>query len=301
MKTHGRINVQEFYDKETFTFTYLVWLPSEVAGQKSDAVIIDTVLDYDYAAGEYSTKSVENVLEYIQENNLKIHYILETHAHADHLSGAVFLKELLKEMDSNTEVKIGIGKNITLVQQTFKSIFNLELETTGAQFDELFDDKQLVSAGDLQFKVLFTPGHTPACTSLYFDGVIFTGDALFMPDYGTGRCDFPLGSAKDLYHSIHNILYQLPDETIVYTGHDYCPGGRELMWETTIGASKKENIRLKAETTADEFIKFRSERDATLSAPRLLMPSIQVNINAGHLPETESNGISYLKIPIKKP
>jgi glyoxylase-like metal-dependent hydrolase (beta-lactamase superfamily II) len=282
-------NIQEFFDAETFTLTYVVW--DELT---KDSVIIDSVLDYDHSSGNYSTRQADQLLVYIKENKLNVHYLLETHAHADHLTASVYLKEKLPH------AKVGIGKNITLVQEVFKGVFNLDIKADGSQFDHLFEEDEIVHAGSLSFKVLFTPGHTPACTSLLFDGVVFTGDALFMPDYGTGRCDFPKGSAEDLFVSISEKLYSLPDNTAVYTGHDYQPGGRELQFRSTIGTSKKENIRLKQNTSREDFIKFRSERDATLSAPHLLLPSIQVNIDAGHLPKADNNGVSYLRIPLTK-
>lgn len=289
MEKHENFNIQEFFDEETFTLTYVLWDPST-----KDALVIDSVLDYDYASGKFSTDSADKLLDFIHDNSLKVHYLLETHAHADHLTASVYLKEKLPL------AKVGIGKNITLVQEVFKGVFNLDVNTDGSQFDHLFDENEIVTAGSLSFKVLFTPGHTPACTSLLFDGAVFTGDALFMPDYGTGRCDFPKGSAEDLYNSIANKLYKLPDDTVIYTGHDYLPNGRKLLFRTTVGESKVENIRLKSSTSKSEFIKFRSERDATLSAPKLLLPSIQVNIDAGHLPEKEANGVAYLKIPLTK-
>lgn len=282
------IKIQEFFDQPTFTLCYVVW-----DSKTKDAVIIDSVLDFDQASGSYSFEFADNVLSFVEKEGLKIHYILETHAHADHLSASVYLKERLPDAQT------GIGKNITIVQETFKALFNIELETRGYQFDKLFEENEIVKAGSLEFKVLFTPGHTPACTSLLFDGAVFTGDALFMPDYGTGRCDFPKGSATDLYDSIQK-LYALPEDTLFFTGHDYQPGGRELRFQSTIKESKAENIRLKGDTTREEFVKFRSERDATLSAPKLLLPSIQVNIDAGKFPKPEENGVSYLKTPLRK-
>lgn len=283
------INIQEFFDEPTFTLCYVVW------DQKTkDAMIIDPVLDFDQASGKYSYDFADNVLGFVAKEGLNVHYIMETHAHADHLTSSVYLKEKLPQ------AKTGIGKNITIVQETFKAIFNLDLETRGYQFDVLFDENEVVKAGSLEFKVLFTPGHTPACTSLLFDGAVFTGDALFMPDYGTGRCDFPKGSANDLYDSIANKLYTLPDDTLVFTGHDYLPGGRELRFHCSIKESKESNIRLKGDTSKEVFVKFRSERDATLSAPKLLLPSIQVNIDAGNFPKPEENGVSYLKTPLTK-
>lgn len=295
MHNHGQFMVKALYDKDTFTLTYVVFDP-----ETKDACVIDSVLDFDPASGQYSYTSAHELLEFLETEKLKVHYILETHAHADHLSASVFLKEKLGG------AKVAIGKNITLVQDVFSKLFNLPVATDGSQFDVLFEDGQVVEAGSLSFKVIFTPGHTPACTSLYFagdkpeNGAVFTGDAIFMPDYGTGRCDFPKGCAEDLYNSITNKLYTLDDETKVYVGHDYQPGGRELLYQSTIGAEKKENIRLKGDTSKEDFVKFRRERDATLNAPRLLLPSIQVNIAAGHFPEQEENGMSYLKTPLRE-
>ncbi len=289
MTVSESFKIQEFFDTETFTLTYVVW--DELT---KDSVIIDSVLDYDHSSGNYSTKQADKLLVFVKEKELNVHYLIETHAHADHLTASVYLKEKLPH------AKVGIGKNITLVQEVFKGVFNLDIKADGSQFDHLFEEDEIVHAGSLSFKVLFTPGHTPACTSLLFDGVVFTGDALFMPDYGTGRCDFPKGSAEDLYASISEKLYSLPDDTAFFTGHDYQPGGRELQFRSTIGTSKKENIRLKQNTSREDFIKFRSERDATLSAPHLLLPSIQVNIDAGHLPKADNNGVRYLRIPLTK-
>lgn len=284
---HSKFNVEVFFDEPTYTLTYVVFDP-----RTKDALLIDSVLDFDQASGQYSYDSAKSVLGFIKDQELKTHYILETHAHADHLSASVFLKQELPE------AKLGIGKNIILVQEEFSKIFNLDIPTDGSQFDELFDDEQVVQAGSLEFKVLFTPGHTPACTSLLVGDAVFTGDALFMPDYGTGRCDFPKGCAEDLYNSITKKLYTLPDETKVYTAHDYQPNGRELQYCSTIGEEKRSNIRLRGDTSKDEFVTFRRERDATLSAPKLILPSIQVNIDGGHLPKAEDNGISYLKLPL---
>jgi glyoxylase-like metal-dependent hydrolase (beta-lactamase superfamily II) len=281
--------VEAFFDEDTFTLTYVVF-----DEKTRDAIIIDPVLDYDPAASKLSCDSVEKVLDFIQKNELRIHYILETHAHADHLTGAAELKKRLPD------VKVGIGKNITKVQELFSGIYNLKgFNTNGVQFDVLLDEDKPLKAGSIEVKTLFTPGHTPACSSYLIDDMLFTGDALFMPDFGTGRCDFPAGSAKDLYHSVHEKLYKLPDETRVFTGHDYQPGGRELRYEATIGESKKDNIQLKESTKEEEFVNFRTERDKTLSAPRLLLPSIQVNIDAGDLPSKEENGTRYLKIPLR--
>lgn len=282
--------VKAFFDQDTYTLTYVVYDKNT-----KDAIIIDPVFDYDPASSQLTDKSVQEVLSFVKQKSLNVHYVLETHAHADHLSGAIEIKKHLPQ------IKIGIGKHITKVQDLFSEIYNLkDFNTNGVQFDVLLDEETPLVAGSITIKTLFTPGHTPACSSYLIEGMLFTGDALFMPDYGTGRCDFPAGCAKDLYHSIHEKLYKLPDETVYYTCHDYQPNSRELRYQSTIGESKKSNIQLKQETTEDEFVSFRTKRDATLSAPRLLLPSIQVNIDAGKLPHPEDNGSSYLKIPLRQ-
>lgn len=286
-------SVKHFFDPSTFTLTYVVYDQSS-----RDAVVIDSVLDYEPSSGNYHYKSAEQLLSFVKENSLTVHYLLETHAHADHLSGAQYLKKKW------LGCKLAMGERIKEVQCVFADALNIKVAKDGSQFDELFTDEQEVVAGTLRFKTIFTPGHTPACVSYYFEqenaSLLFTGDALFMPDYGTGRCDFPAGSAKDLYHSIHDKLYALRDDTLVYVGHDYMPGGRELSFCTTIGESKLENIRLRDQTTLNEFVTFREERDAKLSTPKLLYPSIQVNIDGGNLPHAEDNGVRYLKIPLSE-
>lgn len=282
------MKVQHFFDPDTFTLTYLV-----IDEATKDAVIIDPVLDFDPPSGKVKDKSLQTVLEYISTHRLHIRAILETHAHADHLSSSQILKQ------NFPDAILAIGEKIKIVQEVFKAHFNLPtLLTDGSQFDRLFKDFEEVSFGSLTMKALPTPGHTPACMSYVFEDAVFVGDALFMPDYGTGRCDFPKGSAHDLYHSVANTLYELPDSTRVFTGHDYSPGGREMRFETTIGESKKSNVQLNAKTSEKEYVTFRTARDKTLAAPRLLLPSIQVNIAAGHLPTVEENGKSYLKLPL---
>jgi glyoxylase-like metal-dependent hydrolase (beta-lactamase superfamily II) len=283
------MKIQHFYDPDTFTLTYVVF-----DEKTKDGVLIDPVLDFDPASGKITTENVQKVSTYIQQEKINLHYILETHAHADHLTGSQLLKEKFPL------AKIAIGSKIVDVQTVFKSVFNLgdEFNPNGEHFDELFEDYQKVQAGTLLIEVIPTPGHTPACVSFHIGDAVFTGDALFMPDYGTGRCDFPKGSAKDLYHSVHDRLYKLDDKTRVFVGHDYQPNGRVMLFETTIGESKKKNIQLKEKTSEIEFVEFRQARDLTLKAPRLLLPSLQVNIKAGELPIAENNGKSYLKIPI---
>ncbi|MGE3974691.1 MAG: MBL fold metallo-hydrolase [Bdellovibrionales bacterium] len=281
--------IKEFFDKDTWTLTYVVW-----DEESKDAVVIDPLMDYDPAASKTSEESAKTVIEFIRSKELKLHFILETHAHADHLSGSQIIK---KEFPN---AQIAIGEKITKVQEIFKGVFGLpeDFKTDGSQFDRLLRDGEEFQAGSLKIKTLFTPGHTPACASYYIDGNVFVGDALFMPDYGTGRCDFPAGSAAELYHSVHDRLYKLPESTKVYTCHDYLPNGRPLKFMATIAEEKRDNIQLKEQTSLEEFVHFRTERDRTLAAPKLLLPSVQVNIDAGHLPEPTNNGNRYLRIPI---
>jgi glyoxylase-like metal-dependent hydrolase (beta-lactamase superfamily II) len=281
------VTVRAFYDPRTYTVTFVAY-----DATTKDAVVIDPVLDYDPAASRTWTESVDEVTDFIKAEGLKAHYVLETHAHADHLSGAPILRRRF-------DARVVIGSNITAVQETFKPIFDLgdDFPTDGSQFDVLMSEGDVLEAGSLKIEVFETPGHTPACVTYKIDDAIFTGDALFMDDFGCGRCDFPKGSAADLYDSIMK-LYALPDETRVFVGHDYQPGGREVKWETTIGASKANNPQIRANTTRDEFIKFRTERDAQLDAPRLLLQSVQTNVAAGRLPAKRDNGQRYLNIPI---
>jgi glyoxylase-like metal-dependent hydrolase (beta-lactamase superfamily II) len=284
------IQIKEFFDENTWTLTYVVW-----DEKTRDAVVIDPVLDYDPAASKTSEESAARVIEFLRSKELTLHFILETHAHADHLSGSQVIKREFPR------ARIAIGEKITKVQGVFKDVFNMpeDFKTDGSQFDRLLKDGEVFQAGTIQIKAIFTPGHTPACASYLIDGNVFVGDALFMPDYGTGRCDFPAGSAVDLYHSVHDRLYGLPDDTKVYTGHDYMPNGRPLRFMATIGEEKKANKQLKAETTQEDFVRFRTARDQTLAAPTLLLPSVQINIDAGHLPAPAKNGKRYLRIPIR--
>ncbi len=280
--------VQTYFDDVTSTLTYIVFDP-----ETKDCVIIDPVWDYDPLASHMSAESVDKVIDFIKSNNLKVHYILETHAHADHLSGA----QLLKKAFSGS--KIGIGEHITIVQETFKPVFAMpdDFKTDGSQFDLLMKEGTSVFAGSIKIDVLYTPGHTPACSTYLIDDCIFTGDAMFMPDGGTGRCDFPKGSATDLYNSITTKLYSLPDTTRVFVGHDYQPGGRDLAFETTIGEQKKQNIQLPEGRTEAEFVDFRSTRDATLKMPKLIFQSVQVNINAGNFFGAKENS-GFFHIPV---
>lgn len=284
------LNVQHFFDKKTSTLTYIVYDPDS-----KDGVVIDPVWDFDPASGTLRSDSVDALVDYIKANGIHLHYILETHAHADHISGS----QLIKKAFPNS--KLLIGDQICITQKTFKKIYNLpdSFPTDGSQFDGLLKDQALVRAGKFEFKVLSTPGHTPACVSYLFKGMVFTGDALFMPDSGCGRCDFPDGSAEQLYRSVTEKIYTLPDDTKTYTGHDYQPGGRSLEFQSTVKEHRQKNIHISDATSMEDFVSFRTQRDRTLNAPQLLLPSIQVNIRGGRLPDPESNGVSYLKIPIQ--
>lgn len=278
--------VEAFYDAPTFTLTFLVY-----DEQTKDAVIIDPVLDYDPLASQTTVEGAKAVVERVRELELSVHYVLETHAHADHLSSSQWLKDQLS-------AKVAIGEKITIVQQTFKELLDLpHLAIDGSQFDQLLVDGESYDAGSLRIGVIATPGHTPACVTYQIGDAIFTGDALFMDDYGTGRCDFPRGSSEQLFDSIQK-LYALPDETRVFVGHDYQPGGRELRYETTIGKSKANNPQLRGDTTKEQFVQMRDARDATLSPPRLIFQSVQVNADAGRLPATSANGNRYLRLPL---
>lgn len=283
------MNTEAFFDPATSTLTYVVFDRAT-----RDAVVIDPVLDYDPIASRTETASVARVADFLQKEALRLRYVLETHAHADHLTASQFLKRRFG-------APIGIGRAIVEVQQTFQEVFDLgpELATDGSQFDHLFADGETISAGSLDIEVIATPGHTPACVSYRIGDAVFTGDALFVEDYGTGRCDFPRGSADALYTSVHDRLYLLPDTTRVFVGHDYQPDGRPLRFETTIGASKRQNVQLRAATTRDEFVRMRTARDETLSQPRLLYPSVQVNIDGGRMPKPHANGRRYLVIPLR--
>ncbi|WP_312103183.1 MBL fold metallo-hydrolase [Acinetobacter venetianus] len=279
--------VKAFFDENTNTFSYVVSDP-----QTLQCAIIDSVLDYDPASASTSTHSADHIIKFIQENQLKTEWILETHVHADHLTASQYLKSQLGG-------KIAMSEKISIVQETFSAIYNIELKTLNSHqtFDYLFKDHEHFKIGDLDAYNIPTPGHTPACLSYVIGDAVFVGDTLFMPDYGTARCDFPKGSADILFESVHK-LYQLPDQMRVFLCHDYKPIGRnEYQSETSIEAQKQTNIHLNVNTQKQDFVRMRNARDATLSMPKLILPSIQINMDAGRFPEPEPNGIRYLKLP----
>ncbi|RTE87074.1 MULTISPECIES: MBL fold metallo-hydrolase [Gammaproteobacteria] len=282
--------VESFLDQDSETWSYVV---SDCASQS--AVIIDPVLDFDNKSGRTETTGAKKILEYIERENLKVEWVLETHAHADHLSAAPFFREKLG-------AKVGIGAEIKQVQKIFKDVFNLEKEflPNGAQFDRLFENGEVLTVGELTFKVMHTPGHTPAdLVYIVNDEAAFVGDTLFLPDVGTARCDFPGGSAKTLYHSIQKIL-ALPEATSIYVCHDYPTEGRDHQCVTTVKEQAKHNIHVGNGVSEEQFVEKREARDATLAMPRLILPSIQVNIRAGNMPPADDKGNVYLKLPINQ-
>lgn len=279
--------IASFFDQVTGTVTYVVY--DEKGGQ---AAVIDPVLDYDPKAGRTRTASAERVMAFVREQGLRVEWIIETHAHADHLSASHFIKEQVGG-------KIAIGEHIRTVQGVFKKIFNLggDFVEDGRQFDYLFKDGEHFAIGKLQAEVLFVPGHTPADMAYKVGDAVFVGDTLFMPDVGTARCDFPGGDAHSLYRSIRKLL-SLPEQTRLFMCHDYPPDGREPAWETTVAAQRQQNIHVHDGVTEEAFVAMRQARDATLEMPVLILPSIQVNIRAGAMPPPEGNGVSYFKIPV---
>lgn len=284
----SQAQIEAFFDEPTNTVSYLVSDPVTLK-----ALVIDPVLDYDHQAGEVDTASVEKILSTAEAKGLTIEWALETHAHADHLSGAPYIK-------AKTGAKIGIGEHIKDVQRIFRPVFNAtDLKTDGSDFDRLFADGERFKLGELEVEIIYTPGHTPADISYKIGDAVFVGDTLFMPDYGTARADFPGGDAHRLYRSIQR-LFALPDETRLFMCHDYKAPGRDYYaWETTVKAEREANVHVGQGQSEDEFVKMREARDATLDAPRLLLPSIQVNIRAGRFPPAQANGVHYLMVPVK--
>jgi glyoxylase-like metal-dependent hydrolase (beta-lactamase superfamily II) len=283
------MQIEAFYDKSTGTLTYVVY-----DSVSKDAIVIDPVLDYEPQSSSTATIAVDKILAFLRQNRLNVGMIAETHAHADHLSGAQFIKQ------EHPDAVVAIGAGIRQSQKGFKKVFDLpdSFATDGSQFDRLLEDGETVRMGSLVFEVIATPGHTPGCSSYRFGEHVFTGDALFMPDYGTGRCDFPGGSAAVQFDSVKERLYTLPDDTITYVGHDYMPGGRDLKYSATIAEQKAGNVHVRATTSKEEFVKNKEAADEKKAAPRLLFQSVQVNIVAGRLPDPAENEIRYLKIPI---
>ena len=287
MNTKVKADIKAFFDPETWTYTYVV-----SGGKGSPCIVIDSVLNYDSKSGRTSTHSADEVIQFIQNEELKLAWILETHAHADHLTAAPYLQEKLGG-------QLVIGNHIANVQSVFKEVFNLEegFAVDGSQFDHLLTDGESLDFGELSLKALYVPGHTPACMAYEIGDALFVGDTLFMPDVGTARCDFPGGNAKTLYQSIQKIL-SYPNETKLYMCHDYPPNGRSPEFCSTVGAEKSGNIHVHDGISEEQFVQMRTQRDETLQMPTLILPSIQINIRAGHFPEPEDNGKSYLKIPL---
>ena len=287
MNSKVKAEIKPFFDAETWTYTYVV-----SGGKGSPCIVIDSVLNYDPKSGRTSTRSADEVIQFIQGEELKLTWILETHAHADHLTAAPYLQEKLGG-------KLVIGNHIASVQSVFKGVFNLDKDfaVDGSQFDHLLKDEETLGFGELSLKALYVPGHTPACMAYEIGDALFVGDTLFMPDVGTARCDFPGGNARTLYQSVQKIL-SYPNETKLYMCHDYPPNGRAPECSTTVEAEKSSNIHVHDGISEEQFVQMRTKRDKTLQMPTLILPSIQVNIRAGHFPEPESNGKSYLKIPL---
>lgn len=283
-------NVKAFFDEATNTISFVVSDPNG-----NSCAIVDSVLDFDYSSGRTDTKSADEIIEHVTNEGLEVQWILETHVHADHLSAAPYLQEKLGG-------KIGIGDNIKIVQNTFGKVFNegTEFERDGSQFDALFVEGSSFHIGQMRGDVLHTPGHTPACLTYVIGDAAFVGDTMFMPDFGTARCDFPGGSAETLYDSVQKIL-TLPDETRIFVGHDYkAPGRDEFAWETTVAEQKNTNIHVGLGKTMDEFVEMRETRDASLAMPKLIIPSLQVNMRAGQMPPADEQGDVFLKVPVNK-
>jgi glyoxylase-like metal-dependent hydrolase (beta-lactamase superfamily II) len=288
METEIRPQVTGFFDEATNTVTYVVRDPGSKA-----AAIIDSVLDFDYSSGRTDTRSADAVIAHVKAEGLDVAWILETHVHADHLSAAPYIQQRIGG-------KIGIGEKITVVQNTFGKVFNegTEFQRDGSQFDQLFRERDTFRIGALEGRVMHTPGHTPACLTYVIGDAAFVGDTLFMPDYGTARCDFPGGSAEALFHSIERIL-ALPDETRIFVCHDYkAPGREEFAWETTVAEERARNVHVGGGKPEAEFVAMREARDKTLGMPRLIIPSLQVNMRAGQMPPKDKDGKTFLKVPV---
>ena len=284
----SRPTVKAFFDNDTNTVSYVVTDP-----QTRRCAIVDSVLDYDPKAGRTRHDSASQIVAYVQQEALTVDWLLETHVHADHLSAAPWIQEQVGG-------KLAIGEHIRTVQDTFGKVFNAgtEFARDGRQFDHLFADGDTYQVGNIEARAIHTPGHTPACMSHVIGDAVFVGDTLFMPDYGTARCDFPGGDARTLYQSVQKLL-ALPDDTRMFLCHDYLPESRsEYQWETTVGDQRRDNIHVHEGVSEEEFVSMREKRDATLDMPRLILPSVQINMRAGHLPPEEDNGVSYLKIPL---
>ena len=282
-----RTTTHAFFDPKTGTVTYVVSDPATLR-----AAVIDPVLDYDFKSGHTSSTSADQVLAYLSEHTFQVDWILETHAHADHLSGARYLQQRVGG-------RIAIGENIRTVQATFKKLYNLERSflPDGSQFDHLLMDGETFRIGEVEATAMLVPGHTPADMAYLIDGAVFVGDTLFMPDVGSARADFPGGDAHQLYRSMHRLL-ALPPETTMYVCHDYPPAARQPRWQTTVAEQRAHNIHVRDGISEDEFVTMRQARDATLEVPTLILPSIQVNVRAGELPPADENGVSYLRIPL---
>ena len=283
-------NITAFFDQATNTISYIVCDPNGSA-----CAVIDSVLDFDFASGRTDTRSADKLINFVNENKLDVQWLLESHVHADHLSAAPYIQ-------MEVGGKIGIGSHITDVQETFGKIFNegTEFQRDGSQFDKVFVEGDTFHIGQLRGDVLHTPGHTPACMTYVISDAAFVGDTLFMPDFGTARCDFPGGSSENLFSSIQKI-FSLPDATRIFVGHDYkAPGREHYAWETTVGEQKKKNIHIKSGKSKEGFVKLRHERDAKLAMPKLIVPSLQINMRAGNMPEPDEQGDVFLKVPINK-
>jgi len=286
-QSHAKPDVTAFFDEATNTISYVVKDPNS-----QSCAIVDSVMDIDYAAGRITFDHADTIIAHVKANELGVEWLLETHVHADHLSAAPYLQEQLGG-------QIGIGKNITVVQDTFGKVFNegTEFARDGSQFDRLLDDGDTFAIGDMPVEVMYTPGHTPACLTFVIGDAAFVGDTLFMPDGGSARADFPGGDAGQLYDSIQRVL-ALPDETRLFMCHDYGPNGREIRWETTVADEKAHNIHVGGGTSREDFIAMREARDATLAMPKLIIPSLQVNMRAGQLPPADEDGKTFLKVPV---